>query len=104
MTRRRANSEGVEVTSVDWDTMTFKLRGRYAWPSYRTFELENPLGLNEAEAQQIFDSAASFSELLDELESLTGEKTLPLNSLTANSTNPTNPKGGKQYALPATIQ
>ncbi len=104
MLLRRANSEGVEVTSVDWDTMTFKLRGRYAWPSYRTFELENPLGLNEAEAQQIFDSAASFSELLDELESLTGEKTLPLNSLTANSTNPTNPKGGKQYALPATIQ
>jgi proteasome accessory factor A len=98
MLLRRAHSDGVEVTSVDWDSMTFKLRGRYAWPSYRTFDLENPLGLTQAEAQQIFDSSQNFAELLDGLESLSGGKALPLSVLTANS------KGEKQYALPATIQ
>jgi proteasome accessory factor A len=101
MLLRRANSDGVEVTSVDWDAMTFKLRGRYAWPSYRTFDLENPLGATQTEAQQIFDSSQNFAELLDGLETLSGGKTLPLKSLTANSTNS---KGEKQYALPATIQ
>ncbi|MGA3372073.1 MAG: proteasome accessory factor PafA2 family protein [Terracidiphilus sp.] len=98
MLLRRANSEGVEVTSVDWDTMTFKLRGRYAWPSYRTFDLENPLGLTQAEAQRFFDSSGNFTELLDGLESLSAPKALFPKNLTANS------KGGKQYALPATIQ
>ena len=101
MLLRRAAEEGVETTSVDWDTMTFKLRGRYSWPSYRAFDLQNPLGSTQAEAQQIFSSTRSFAELLDELESLSGGTTLPRKTLTANSSNS---QGEKRYALPSTIQ
>jgi proteasome accessory factor A len=104
MLLRRAHTDGVEVTSVDWDTMTFKLRGRYAWPSYRTFDLENPLGLTQAETQHMFDNSASFAQLLDGLESLSDGKALPRKALAANSTNSFNSQGEKQYALPATIQ
>ena len=39
MLLRRAMLENVEVDNVDWDRITFKLRGRYAWPTYRTLEI-----------------------------------------------------------------
>ena len=42
MLLRRAAPES--VVSVDWDAITFKLRGRYNWPSYRTLDLADPLG------------------------------------------------------------
>ena len=56
------------VFSVDWDEITFKLRGRYNWPAYRTFKMENPLGYTQAEAQDIFDNSIDFADLLDALE------------------------------------
>jgi len=98
MLLRRAKSEGVEVTGVDWDTITFKLRGRYAWPSYRTFHLDNPLGATQTETQSLFESTLGFNELLEELESLTNDKTLPQGTIA------TKPQGEKHYALPASIQ
>jgi len=64
MLLRRAASEGVEVDSVDWDRMTFRIRGRYAWPSYRTIDLED-LSLHKAEAQPVFDACTDFSDLID---------------------------------------
>jgi hypothetical protein len=98
MLLRRATLDGVEVTSVDWDTITFKLRGRYAWPSYHTFNLENPLGATQAETQSLFESSLSFTELLEELESLSNDKALPQGSIAAKL------EGEKHYALPASIQ
>jgi proteasome accessory factor A len=67
---RRAAEEGVTVTAVDWDTMTFKMRGRHGWPIYRTLDMADPLGFTEALARPIFESAEDFAELLDGLESL----------------------------------
>lgn len=82
MLLRRARDEGVAVTSVDWDSITFKLPGRRAWPTYRTLELANPFGFTRAEAQPIFDSAEDFADLLDGLESLSSAT--PIDALTTN--------------------
>jgi len=71
MLLRRAASEGVEVDTVDWDRMVFKLRGSRSWQSCRTLDMANPLAFTRAEAEPIFESGASFAELLDGLESLT---------------------------------
>jgi proteasome accessory factor A len=67
---RRAAEEGVTVTAVDWDTMTFKMRGRHGWPIYRTLDMADPLGFTEALARPIFESAEDFAELLEGLEEL----------------------------------
>ena len=77
MLLRRASSDDVDVDSVDWDRITFKIRGRYSWPSYRAFEMSNPLGFTKAEAQPIFDSCLDFGDLLDGLESLASGTALP---------------------------
>jgi proteasome accessory factor A len=77
MLLRRASSDDVDVDSVDWDRITFKIRGRYSWPSYRAFEMANPLGFTKAEAQPIFDSCLDFGDLLDGLESLASGIALP---------------------------
>jgi hypothetical protein len=75
MLLRRAAPDS--VVSVDWDTITFKLRGRYSWPSHRTFDMANPLGCTQAEAQHIFDSSLGFADLLDALESVSDSWALP---------------------------
>jgi proteasome accessory factor A len=78
MLLRRAMSENVEVDSVDWDRITFKLRGRHNWPTYRTLNLTNPLGFTQAEAQPILENSLEFAELLDGVDSLsTGEAQIP---------------------------
>jgi Pup amidohydrolase len=84
MLLRRASSEGVEVDSVDWDRMTFRIRGRYAWPSYRTIDLEDPLAFTRAEAQPIFDASTDFSDLLDGLKELSSGQAASPQVLTAS--------------------
>jgi hypothetical protein len=71
------------VFSVDWDTITFRLRGKHNWPSYRVFDMTNPLGYTQAEVQHIFDSTDNFVELLDALESDSTERTLAADALAA---------------------
>jgi proteasome accessory factor A len=72
------------VVSVDWDSITFKLRGRYNWPTYRTFHMDNPLGYTQADAQEIFDSSLDFPSLLDALESNSYDSTLTAESLSTH--------------------
>jgi proteasome accessory factor A len=84
MLLRRAASEGVEVDSVDWDRMTFRIRGRYAWPSYRTIDLEDPLAFTKAEAQPVFDACTDFSDLIDGLRELSSGQAASPQVLTAN--------------------
>ncbi len=79
---RRAAEEDVTVTAVDWDTMTFKMRGRHSWPIYRTLDMADPLGFTEALAGPIFDSAEDFTELLDGLEALSQNDVPTQRSLT----------------------
>lgn len=84
MLLRRALSENVEVESVDWDRITFKIRGRYAWPAYRTLDMANPLGFTEEMAQPIFDSCENFVDLLDGLESLSADIAVPSDAIAVN--------------------
>jgi proteasome accessory factor A len=84
MLLRRASSEGVEVDSVDWDRMTFRIRGRYAWPSYRTIDLEDPLAFTQAEAQPVFEACTDFSDLLDGLRELSSGQAASPQVLTAS--------------------
>lgn len=82
---QRAEADGVEVASVDWDRITFKFRGPNAWPTYRALDLSNPLEFTEAQAKPIFESSEDFANLLDGLASLRAAKTRPL-SVTAKTT------------------
>jgi proteasome accessory factor A len=84
MLLRRASEEGVTVTSMDWDSITFKVRGRHSWPTYRTLDMANPLGFTEADAKHIFDDAGDFRDLLDGLESLAAGNAFTADVLTTN--------------------
>jgi Pup amidohydrolase len=84
MLLRRAMSGNVEVESVDWDRITFKIRGRYAWPSYRTLDLADPLGFTQQLAQPIFDGCSDFEDLLDGLDSLSAGETIPRDAIAVN--------------------
>jgi proteasome accessory factor A len=72
------------VVSVDWDTITFKLLGRYNWPVHRTFNMANPLGFTRAEAQHIFDNSLDLADLLDALESESSDRSLTADALSAH--------------------
>jgi hypothetical protein len=84
MLLRRAASENVEVESVDWDRITFKIRGQYAWPSYRTLDMADPLSFTQDVAQPIFDNSADFGDLLDGLELLTSDAALRMDAIAVN--------------------
>jgi proteasome accessory factor A len=71
MLLRRAINDRVEVNTVDWDRITFRIKGRHNWPSYRTIALADPLGFTQAHAESIFEECTDFNDLLDGLESLT---------------------------------
>jgi proteasome accessory factor A len=96
MLLRRANPDS--VVSVDWDAITFKLPGRYNWPSYRTIDLANPLGFTQAEVQSIFDHSSGFEDLLDVLEGHSARGPQPLDARRADR------KGEDQNAIPPAIQ
>jgi len=84
MLLRRASSDNIEVQSVDWDRITFKIRGPYSWPSYRTLDMADPLGFTQELAQPVFNNCADFKDLLDGLESLPAGKAFPLNAIEVN--------------------
>ena len=56
------------VNSVDWDSISFRVRDGGYWPWRRTVDIENPLGLTAAEAAEFFPAAGRFADLLDALE------------------------------------
>ena len=58
------------IDSVDWDSVGFKLRGRSYWPTYRKVHLSSPLSFTRAEAEPIFQQAASLEEVLDAIDAV----------------------------------
>jgi proteasome accessory factor A len=72
MLLRRAASEGIEVETIDWDRIVFKFLGIRSWPNCRTLDLADPLAFTRTEAEPIFESSRSFTELLDGLEAIAG--------------------------------
>ena len=85
MLLRRALSDNVEVESVDWDRISFKIRGHYAWPTYRSLDMADPLGFTREKAQPIFDNCTDFGDLLDGLESLSAGIAVPEDAIAVNS-------------------
>jgi len=79
MLLRRATAES--VVSVDWDMITFKLRGRHSWPTYRIFDMHDPLRYTRSDAQSVFDHCEDIADLLDGLESLSSPESLPFQEL-----------------------
>jgi hypothetical protein len=69
MLMRRAQEDNIEVAAVDWDRITFRMRGRNGWPVYRTLALDDPLRFTESASKPLFDRNESFAGLLDSLES-----------------------------------
>ena len=57
------------VVSVDWDAITFKLRGKHNWSYFRTVDLADPLRGTKADVESLFEQCADFDDLLDALES-----------------------------------
>ena len=68
MVLRRAENEPIEVDSVDWDRISFRIRGHHGWPVYRTLDLPDPLGFSQSETGVLFEDHQDFCELLDALE------------------------------------
>jgi proteasome accessory factor A len=68
MLLRTADPEWVD--SVDWDSMSFRVRDGGYWPWRRTVAMDNPLGLTESEVAPLFAADGRFADLLDAIESL----------------------------------
>jgi Pup amidohydrolase len=66
MLLRAANPEWVD--SVDWDSISFRVRDGSYWPARRNIDMANPLGMTEAETAPLFAKESRFSDLLDALE------------------------------------
>ena len=67
MLLRTAHPEWVD--SVDWDSISFRVRDGGYWPWRRSVDMDNPLGLTAAETAEFFPAAGRFSDLLDAIES-----------------------------------
>jgi proteasome accessory factor A len=57
------------VDSVDWDSISFRVRDGGYWPWRRGIGMENPLGLTAAETAEFFPAVGRFADLLDAIES-----------------------------------
>jgi proteasome accessory factor A len=66
MLLRTARPEWVE--SVDWDSISFRVRDGGYWPSRRSIDMPNPLGMTAAELAPLFAGEGSFPDLLDAIE------------------------------------
>jgi Pup amidohydrolase len=78
MVLRRADPD--TITSVDWDAIGFRLRGRGGWPCHRTLDLPDPLRGTEAELMALFDEPYDFEELLDALSTHFHDRTQTVQS------------------------
>ena len=66
MLLRAAHPEWVD--SVDWDSITFRVRDGGYWPTRRSVAMENPLGMTAAEVAPLVEARGRFVELLDAIE------------------------------------
>lgn len=66
MLLRTAQPEWVE--SVDWDSISFRVRDGGYWPWRRSLGMNNPLALTAAEVAPLFPAADRFADLLDAIE------------------------------------
>jgi proteasome accessory factor A len=70
MLLRKADPDWVD--SVDWDSISFRVRDGGYWPAGRNVDMENPLGMTEVELAPLFDEDGGFTDLLDGIEAAAG--------------------------------
>ena len=56
------------VESVDWDSISFRVRDESYWPVRRTIDMANPLEMTETDMAPLFAAERPFSDLLDAIE------------------------------------
>jgi proteasome accessory factor A len=56
------------VDSVDWDSISFRVRDGSYWPARRSIGMANPLGMTEAEVAPLFAAEERFADVLDAIE------------------------------------
>ena len=75
-------AEPQQVERVDWDSITFSLRGEDYWRRESTVKLNNPLGYTRTDCARVFQSSATLAEVL---ELLGGTDDPPASFLPANT-------------------
>jgi proteasome accessory factor A len=75
MLLRSARPEWVD--SVDWDSISFRVRDGSYWTDRYRIDMSNPLGLTQAEVAPLFAADGRFSDLLDALDAASGALTEP---------------------------
>jgi proteasome accessory factor A len=76
MLLRGADPEWVD--SVDWDSISFRIRDGNYWPVHRRIDLCDPLRFTEAEMAEFFTSSGRFVDLLDAVETVCDAEPRPL--------------------------
>ena len=74
MLLRTAHPEWVDT--VDWDSISFRVRDGGYWPSRRRIEMANPLGMTAGEMAPLFEERGRFSDLLDAIEAPADDRSL----------------------------
>ena len=75
-------AEPQQVERVDWDSISFSLKGDGYWPRLNTVNLNNPLGFTRSACDRVFQSSANLEEAL---ELLGGTSDTPGTLLPANT-------------------
>lgn len=95
-------AEPQQVERVDWDSITFSMKGDYYWPRESTVKLTNPLGFTRAACQRIFQPPRSLAEALATLAAPTDS---PATLLSTNAaTNEPIPNEGDPHESARTPQ
>jgi len=56
------------VDTVDWDSISFRVRDGSYWPARRSIDMSDPLGMTAAEVAPLLAAGGSFADLLDRIE------------------------------------
>jgi proteasome accessory factor A len=95
-------AEPQQVERVDWDSITFSLKGDYYWPRESTVKLTNPLGFTQIACQRIFQPPTTLEEAL---AGLAAPSDIPAASLSTNTaTNEPIPNEGDPHESTRTTQ
>jgi hypothetical protein len=66
-------ADPTEIDTVDWDSISFSIRGGNYWPSRRTIDLAHPLHFTKDITEGCFQDSKSLDEILDFIETLEGD-------------------------------
>jgi len=86
-------AEPQQVERVDWDSITFSLKGNNYWSTQSTVQLTNPLGFTRAVCEPVFQSSATLAEALELLAAPNDAPAAAISVPASTSIQPTNQIG-----------